>query len=299
MAFKLEPTEPLDVGVRRIAAEQIAKALAEIDTGQDRDAVVHSVRKRCKKLRALARLVRGGLGNAYVDANRELRGLARSLAEFRDGKVVLATHDGLVGHFDAVLDGRALAGVRARLARTRPGQTDAATVHLEARLAEFRARLEALGRRAAAWPLAGDAPAVLEHGYRRTYKRGRDAFRGAAGGSPEEFHEWRKRAKYHWYHTQLVAPLARKSLKPRIRDAERLSDLLGDAHDLAVYEARLEAIAAECDATAIETLRALAVWRRGHLERRAVELGETLYAPKPRALAALVEAPPASLQETG
>lgn len=299
MAFKFEPAEPLDAGVRRIAAEQIAKALAEIDTGQDRDAVVHSVRKRCKKLRALVRLVRVGLGDAHVDANRELRDFARSLAEFRDGRVMLATHDGLVGHFGDVLDGRALAGVRARLARAQPRSDTGDAGRLEARLAEVRAGLEALGKRAATWSLAGEATTVLEHGYRRTYKRGRDAFRGAADGSAEDFHEWRKRAKYHWHHMQLVAPLASTSLKPRIRSAERLSDLLGDAHDLAVYEDRLDAIAAEGDATAIETLRALAVWRRGHLERRAVELGETLYAPKPRALAALVEASPASLRETG
>ncbi|MEZ4569166.1 MAG: hypothetical protein R2849_02320 [Thermomicrobiales bacterium] len=64
MAYRLEPDEALDVGVRRIATEQVEKALAELDDSDlDRHATVHQVRKRCKKIRGLLRLVRPGLEN--------------------------------------------------------------------------------------------------------------------------------------------------------------------------------------------------------------------------------------------
>lgn len=301
MAYKLKPRETVDFGVRRIAVEQMDKTLGELDAGRDRDAVVHAVRKRCKKLRAMLRLVRHGLG-AYAIENRALRDLSRSLARFRDGKVVLGTHDELVGHFGDVLDRGALGDVRRRLGGTQPDRSDAAdAAELARRLDDFRTGLAAVRERVPGWVVDGEPHRVLGAGLVRTYKRGRRACRrAAASGAADDFHEWRKRVKYHWYHALLTAPLFADSIEWRAAEAERLSDLLGDAHDLAIYERNLDAIAPQCNATAIETLRALAVWRREQLQRRAVDAGSRLFAAKPGAFVAGLEAPRAagSLRES-
>lgn len=60
MAYALaQDDDTVEAGMRRIAAEQIERAIAEIDdTGLDRHETVHQVRKRCKKVRGLVRLVR-------------------------------------------------------------------------------------------------------------------------------------------------------------------------------------------------------------------------------------------------
>ena len=70
MSYRFEPGEKVERGVKRMAREQIDKALAEIDSDElDVHERVHQVRKRCKKLRAIARLVRPALGSQYAGIN--------------------------------------------------------------------------------------------------------------------------------------------------------------------------------------------------------------------------------------
>ena len=57
MPFYLQRSESLPDGLRRIAREQIGKALDEIaDESLPSHAKVHCLRKRCKKMRGLLRL---------------------------------------------------------------------------------------------------------------------------------------------------------------------------------------------------------------------------------------------------
>ena len=63
MEYRLKQGENVLEGVRRMAAEQLDKALAHLGC-QDgkRDEHIHEARKATKRLRALVRLVRGELG---------------------------------------------------------------------------------------------------------------------------------------------------------------------------------------------------------------------------------------------
>jgi inorganic triphosphatase YgiF len=59
MPFRLRRKKTVQKSVRRIALEQIDKAIREVlDDNVNRHEAVHQVRKRCKKLRGLIRLVR-------------------------------------------------------------------------------------------------------------------------------------------------------------------------------------------------------------------------------------------------
>ena len=61
MAYRFNPRSPLDANLRRIAGEQIDKAIRDLtDTQGDRNEGIHEARKRMKKLRGLLRLVRTG-----------------------------------------------------------------------------------------------------------------------------------------------------------------------------------------------------------------------------------------------
>ena len=67
MGYHLRKHEDVQEGVRRIAAEQIRKGMGEIDDCTiDRHEVVHLLRKRCKKVRGLLRLVRPLLDDVFV-----------------------------------------------------------------------------------------------------------------------------------------------------------------------------------------------------------------------------------------
>ena len=92
--------ERIDEAVRQIAAEQIDKAIAEIDDADlTAHETVHQVRKRCKKLRALARLVRPGFPS-YKKENAFFRDLARGLSGARDAQVMCDAYNRLVDPLD-------------------------------------------------------------------------------------------------------------------------------------------------------------------------------------------------------
>ena len=108
--------------------KQLTKAMADLDGMGDDDleAVVHSVRKRGKRVRAVLRLVRPGLGDDYGPANIAVRDAGRRLAPIRDAHALLGTFDALTarGSGDRVDGG--LLGVRAGLARRAQEETAAA-----------------------------------------------------------------------------------------------------------------------------------------------------------------------------
>jgi len=59
MGYKIKRKESIRNAVRRVADEQIGKGIAELDDDALPDPEkVHQLRKRCKKLRGLVRLVR-------------------------------------------------------------------------------------------------------------------------------------------------------------------------------------------------------------------------------------------------
>jgi len=99
MAYVLEPTVSVTREVRRVARERIDEALDLLDTldhdDTDIERVVHDVRKRCKEVRAVARLVRASLGDEFQRFNRLVGDAADNLAPIRDAHAVLATFDDL------------------------------------------------------------------------------------------------------------------------------------------------------------------------------------------------------------
>ena len=85
MSYEFHNTGSLDQNLRRIVADQLDKATQEIESQEiDRHEAVHQVRKRFKKLRSLARLVRPGLEERYSQINIWYRNAGRRLSRVRD-----------------------------------------------------------------------------------------------------------------------------------------------------------------------------------------------------------------------
>lgn len=285
MAYSIRRQKSVQKSVRKVALEQIDKAIGEIvDEELDRHETVHQLRKRCKKLRGLIRLVRPHF-NAYQGENEFFRDAARELSYVRDAQSVIECFDSLTNYFQDQVDQDAFAHVRAELAERRQKIAND-KVGLDNKLDDFLVKMREARRRAAQWKIDDDGFSAVEGGLAKTYRRGRKALRKAYGNpSTENFHEWRKRVKYHWYHARLLHCIWPEMMKVWRRNTHELSDLLGDDHDLAVFRQTLlndnDCFGSDTD---LKVLIGLIDRRRAELQAEARTLGAWLFAEKPNQL---------------
>lgn len=286
MDYRLLEGESVADSLRRIAAEQIVAAGEDID-GADDDVheAVHEFRKRCKKIRGLIRLVRPGFP-AYAEENAWFRDRAGELSALRDATSMQECLDALIDHYGDGLGEDPFPGVRQWLARRRENMTDEEAL---ARLRSIRADLPRARERVGAWELDHAGPETVAAGVRKTYKRARKAMRAAGqDATARSYHEWRKRVKYYRYQLHLLAPLWPPVMGALHDETERLSDLLGDDHDLAVLGDTL--VQERGTAAEHEALLALIARRSRALRDEALSLGHRLFALGPRAQAHWVRA---------
>jgi CHAD domain-containing protein len=341
--LRLRHDETLADGLRRMAVGQLDLAIELLDPatgtgGAPDERAVHDTRKAIKRLRALLRLLRRELGErAYKREDDTLRAVARRLSGARDASVMLATLDALIEHQPRKLGRR-----RGAIALRRRLAADSACVGRHT-LADPRERAELLGElhalrwRVSAWSLPPHTGVrLIEADLHRVYRQGRVRAKLAArrkGGRRAQMlamHSWRKRVKDLRYAAEMLerrgdpcandtptqpqrardahdARAAAKSLRKLAARADRLGEVLGQEHDLAVLEAHVRAGArrhkrgrrqakprkartAEPDVDALwhtgrgtrkALLRAIAK-RRRVLRKRALRHGRRLYAHKPR-----------------
>ena len=291
MAYRLGDGERADQGVRRCATEQLDRAIAELTEGVKRDPVeaVHDARKALKKERSLLRLARGGIGpRIRRRENAALRDAGRRLSATRDADVMVQALDDLANRYAGQLPKKTFASIRTHfeaegLKARRSLMDSGLTAEVADELRAVRARTDHWKSTASGWKMIGD-------GLAQSYRRGRQAFKRArARPTDERLHEWRKRAKDHWYQLRLLAPIAPGTMGGQAKDAHRLADLLGDDHDLAVLRTELRK-AEPMLAVDVESVIALLDHRRAQLQAEAVLLGERMYAEKPKAFARRIRA---------
>lgn len=285
MAYRIRRKKSVQKSVRKVALEQIDKAIGEIlDEKLDRHGTVHQVRKRCKKIRGLIRLVRPVFDD-YQEENEFFREAARELSFVRDAQSIIECFDGLMEHFQDHVNQEAIASVPEELAERRQKIADD-KVGLENKLDEFLAKMREARRRAAKWKINDDGFSAVKGGLAKTYRRGRKASRKAyRNPSTENFHEWRKRVKYHWYHARLLRRIWPDMMSVWRGATDQLSDLLGDDHDLAVFRQTLlddpDRFGSESD---LQVIIGLIDRRRAELQAKALPLGKRLFAEKPKRL---------------
>lgn len=275
-SYKLKSDEELGAGLKRVAAGRAEKALERLREEDDRAKAVHGARKDLKKLRAVLRLVRGELPNAlYKEEGRRYREAGRALSASRDATVKLATLDRLAEA--QALPGEAIEAWRAILDRDREAAANA-DADEGAVIAQLEAGLTSIRQ----WSLEGDSWRLVGPSVERTYRRGRRAMRAAESEPNEEdLHRWRKRGKDLWYELTLLSGAWPRPLEATAEEAHRLTELLGDHHDLALLRADLhERRLGEGETRALE---AAIDGRQEQLAAEAFDLGHRLYAEKPKA----------------
>lgn len=289
--------------VRRIAQHQLARIDAALTNIEDPDEGIHEARKAMKRLRAVIRLVRDAAGRAaYREENVVLRDTARRLAPARDGYVLVETLEMLRGQYAGLLAPDAFASThdwlsdRHRSARTR-------VVGDRQLMADTLVTVRTARRRFANWvpsergpgPLAarpvpvGYAP--IGKGLARTYRRGRVAMQHAYDtGAAPAFHQWRKRVKYLRYQLETLTPLYPELIAAQAAELDRLGQLLGVEHDLAVLDG---VVTTHHDATADDRERTMLIVlirrARYELQWEARPIGVAMYRETPAAFARRIE----------
>lgn len=286
MAYRIIPgdSDPAE-SLRRIALGQIEKAFADLrDPALGRHEKVRQLRKRCKKLRGLVRLVRPGF-DGYEDINATLRDAARALSHLRDTAALREAFDDLVEGYDGVFAPEAVRRIRFLLSHVQ--RSSFAPEEITALLSTFRETMERLEAQAPGWTLTADGFDAYAGGLRKTYGRARDAMKSARTlPDAEAMHEWRKRVKYHWYHARILAPIWPGPMEAHVASADTLGKLLGRHHDLAVLGSRLRAHdVTRLDRATGDVLSGLVALKMARVEQQAWEEGARLLTDPPRHLA--------------
>jgi CHAD domain-containing protein len=286
MSFQLKSGQKLAHGIRRTARKEIGAVLESLDglrVGHEGKSL-HEARKNLKKVRAFLRLVRGRLGEeVYQRENRRFREVARLLAARRDAEVLVKTLGELRRR-----DGKHVSkGALAKLEKVLLGRHQQAfgSPGIDGGL---KPTLKSARRHASQWPLGSLKWPDIRRGLTRTYRRGREAFRDARESrTNEHLHEWRKRVKDLWYQLRLVKPVRPKAIAALSHVLKRLSEDLGDDHDLVMLKGAADRAGLQPKET-----RSLADWirdRRRHLQTSAFTLGSRIYGEKPARFAGQIE----------
>jgi CHAD domain-containing protein len=279
MSYRFTPADQtVEDAVRRIATTLLTRATDALSgSAQDAPATVHDVRKAVKKLRGLIRLARPGF-KAYAPENAALRDIGQSLAHLRDSDVMRQTLSDLADGTDAFPAMTAALDAHSAAARD-PAATHAAVTAARAALTDLAARVPRWRIRGADFSTPAKALAHSHAAARQALAR--------IGPSPvaDDLHEWRKRAKDVLYQMQLIEPFWPAAIGLRVRESDRLTELLGQYNDLAVLLDRAAATPLPPDeAMHLSTRAGL---RQSQILAKAMPLGQRLSAGEPKAMAAL------------
>ena len=286
MAFQIKADESVAQGVRRIARGQIDKALDGLTgrNGTDSEEAVHDARKRFKRVRAVIRLARGGLGRKLADREgTRFRDAGRPLSDLRDAGVLVQALDQLVERYGDQGRPEVMGSARERLLRRKREVCQRVLDEGDA-LARVARAMEEARSDVKRWDLARDDWEALEGGLKWIYGRGHRAFHEASESrTDEDLHEWRKRVKDLWYVLDLLQPIRPGFTEGWGEEAHKLADDLGDDHDLAVLR---QVVSDPVDRLGVPAAGVVIVplidRRRVELQQDAFNRGRSLYGERPR-----------------
>ena len=267
---------------QRILRKEIRRAAKKLDGSGIGDEDIHDARRHIKRARATLRLMRSSLSaTAYRAEDKLLSRASRPLGCIRDDKILIENLDELLSRYrgaEPILGTQTLRFAlsaslerdRNRIATKRHG------------LCGSRRLLRKARRKAAKWRTHRKDGKQLISDVRGLYREGRRALNATRRDpSVEHLHALRKRAKYLSHQLRLFAPQKTSPLGRIAHAFRRLSDDLGDDHDLAVLREQVTRHLKDFPDPESETrLVALIDQARTALQKKALLRAEALYRDK-------------------
>jgi CHAD domain-containing protein len=284
MPYRLKTGESVPEGIKRIVIEELDSATQELSRADrnKRDEAIHEARKSVKKIRGALRLVEADLGATYRKENRRLGDLGRKLSEFRDAAAIIETFNSVIEKHNGSLQNNALSSIRNGLEKSKRDTEEIS--HIDEVVKGAIATLGGMKKRVSAWPLKADGFRAIAPGLKARFRRGRKSMAVAQKDArPENYHEWRKRVKDHWYHVRLLENIWTDVMQAHESSLKDLETWLGDDHNLVVLRDKLVNKPENYgDKKDIQLFLALADQYQKELRERAISLGQRVYEQKPR-----------------
>lgn len=270
-------------GLRRVAHGFVQKAARGLAQQTLSDEQVHDARKNLQKSRAALRLLRITLGErTYRRENTMLRDAARALNRARDARVLAEALQGMRAN-GAGLQRDAASTELEHLLRTEQTEVQR-ELRANGALDEQCGALQQLVRRSTRWRVGKGGWSDLGPAFRRIYRSGRQAM-PAPGAHPDDaaLHEWRKRTKYLRYALQMLEPMRPTLLSPLVKEARRLTDCLGEHHDLSLLALKAQDFS-QSSAVNVTALIDAIKQHQARLVARSLRSGARLYRARPKEL---------------
>jgi CHAD domain-containing protein len=292
MSYSLNKKSSPGEALKEVILEQIEKSRQQIaESKKDQDSSIHQIRKRQKKIRGALRLCRHSLGeDIYQRENAYFRDLANRLSPFRDAEALIPQVKSLSETSDDKNSRRIIRNLVRNLKKNKSSYFEE---HFNPSIfQEIRKDLDQATERINNLQIKAESFGDLAPSLRKVYKRGYKAFPAAyKDPSPENFHEWRKRVKYLYFHYRLLEKSWPEVLTAFKKETKKLSDYLGDDHDLSVLQEKLESgeltFRKEQDLTDLKDLIAS---RKKELLQKAWLLGKKIYLNKSKSEVAKLDA---------
>ena len=290
MSFRWKAQKNARKNLRRLASNQLRAAIDELVAPfADRADAIHDARLHLKKTRALVRLAWPADPDACRQENAALRDIARALSTQRDRQAMIDAVDKLLRHAErewgeSTKHLEAFRGLRSRFIECQ--QQESNGTDFESLVHRVVEQLRHAVDRVEKWASAVDDDDFISDGFAQSYRRGKRVLRAVqADPTPENLHEWRKQIKYHRYQVRLYQDAWPAIIEAHYQELKRLSDLLGDDHDLVVLEQSLkDCHLPELDEGTLAELVHLVMRRRCELQAEALPPGLLLFAEKPKRL---------------
>lgn len=298
MDFRFDPAERFDKQVRHIAGAELGRAALALETGGDAGGpkaaakAAFRARKAIKRVRALYKTVRAADHQGLKQAGQELRTIAAALAVLREPVALAKAAQNLARQQDASgPEQAALLRLRDRLRRKQVSALHAGDA--QSLLADAAQRCRTASDAIASIHLpksTGKALHVLEKGLART---ARDAVSrldiARQDNSAASWHAFRSRVKHHRMQMRLLEAAWPGEFRLRADALKLVTDSLGEDHDLAALQARVEADRDLVDWPDDMALVSDAIRQRQQVLRDGAVTGaEYLFADKPDVLAGRV-----------
>ncbi|WP_338719581.1 CHAD domain-containing protein [Devosia sp. XK-2] len=280
MAYAFRQNSGFADQIRAIAIEQIDRAIEATEARENFDETVHTLRKSCKKLRALVKLVRPAFAD-YERENGAFRAIADRFSVARDAAVMVQTMAHIIEQSGERLSGDGIGSLtlldrlrqRAAHLRGQMGEDELLGLAVD----DFRAARQ----RARAWQFDASGADIVEPGLERAYRRFRKRLEKARKSPDgETIHDWRKAAKVWWYLMRLHERTAPSVMDNLTTQLNMLGEALGDHHNLAVLAGWIASSRGPGDG-ASEVLLTVIADRQTALAEQAFGLGRQLAAERP------------------